>query len=306
MTNSLAEHVESYLALRRAVGYRLREDGRLLPSFATYLAERHEAVVTSDLALSWAAMSTSRGQAARRLAAVRQFALYMTAFEPATQVPPSWLLPSRVLRVRPYLYSPAQTAALISAAERLQPAAWGATMATLVGLLAAAGLRPGEAYRADRAHLDLEAGELAVIESKYHKSRLLPLHPSTTEHLGRYLAIRDGVAEGGEPALLVGPRGQRLSSALAAGAFRSLIESIGITAPPGRRPPRMYDFRHTFAVNTLIDWHRAGVDVQSNLPVLSAYLGHRVPANTFWYLEAAPELLGLVAARVETSWKEVS
>ena len=264
MTNSLAEHVESYLALRRAVGYRLREDGRLLPSFATYLADRHESVVTADLALSWADMCTSRGQAARRLAVVRQFALYMTAFEPATQVPPSWLLPSRVVRARPYLYSPTQTAALISAAERLRPEAWGATMAALVGLMAAAGLRPGEAYRAQRAHLDLESGELAVIESKYHKSRLLPLHPTTTEHLGRYLAIRDRVAKPGEPALLVGPKGQRLYSALAAAAFRSLIESVGITAPPGRRPPRLYDYADLRVMPT-----SAGKPLQDGMSVLA-------------------------------------
>jgi integrase len=171
-------------------------------------------------------------------------------------------------------------------------------MATLIGLLVSMGLRPGEAYRLRRDDVDLERGELAVLNSKFGKSRLLPLHPSSVEALGCYAARRDKAAERGEGAFLIGRSGRRIAHDQAGESFRSLLATADIVAPAGRRAPRLYDLRHGFAVQTLIDWHTAGVDVQRQLPLLSAFLGHLVPANTFWYLEAAPELLAIVAARV--------
>lgn len=165
-------------------------------------------------------------------------------------------------------------------------------------------MRPGEAYRLDCDQVDLVAGELAVTSSKFAKSRVLPLHPTTVEALRDYRARRDLVARPGEVAMFLSRAGRRrVASAQAAATFRSLLVATAIEAPPGRRPPRLYDLRHSFAVHTLIDWHQAGVDVQARLPVLSAYLGHLVPANTYWYLEAAPELMAVVAGRLAASWE---
>jgi integrase len=296
--STLGEHLDRYLTLRRAVGYRLTEHGRLLPRFVAELDEAGETTLTVAAAKTWAAEASSEGAAARRLSLVRGFASYLSAFDEATQVPPPRLLPGGPGRRAPYLFSASDIAALLDAAEGLRPELWGATMATLIGLLASMGLRPGEAYRLRRDDVDLERGELAVLNSKFGRSRLLPLHPSSVEALGCYAARRDKAAERGEGAFLIGRSGRRIAHDQAGESFRRLLATADIAAPAGRRAPRLYDLRHGFAVQTLIDWHTAGVDVQRQLPLLSAFLGHLVPANTFWYLEAAPELLAIVAARV--------
>jgi integrase/recombinase XerD len=295
---SLSDHLERYLALRRELGYRLERCGRLLSSFVSYIEESGESSVTVKVTEAWIREVGAKG-AARRLSLVRGFATYMSGFDPSTEIPPSWLAPAEVRRQRPFIYSKEEIHGLIEAARRLQPRLWGSTMATLIGLLAAAGLRPGEAYRLDRLDVDLRAGELRVLNSKYGKSRVLPLHPSTVKALGRYARLRDELASESETAFFFGRAGRRrIASAQAAPAFRDLLATTSISTGPGRRPPRLYDFRHSFAVNTLVDWHRSGVDVGRQLPVLSAYLGHLVPGNTYWYLEATPELLGVVSGRM--------
>jgi integrase/recombinase XerD len=298
--SALGEQLDSYLALRRAVGYKLVEHARLLPGFIAELESRDEQVVTLRAATAWAGAATSQAAAARRLSLVRGFASYLSAFDAATEVPPARLLPGGPGRRPPYLYSSSEIGALMTAARGLCPEPWGASMATLIGLLAATGLRPGEAYRLERSDVDLDRGELAVLNSKFGKSRLLPLHPSTVEALRRYSALRDALVDSGEQAFLVSCSGRRIAPGQAAKSFRHLLNACSIVTGPGRRAPRLYDLRHGFAVKTLIDWHRRGLDVQRQLPVLSAYLGHLVPANTYWYLEAAPELLAIVAARVGT------
>lgn len=257
--------------------------------------------------LAWASLAEGQATIARRLSVVRGFATYLVGFDPATEIPPRRLAPSGVHRLVPYLFSKGQIRALLEAARCLGPESWGATLSTFVGLLAATGLRPGEAYRLDRAQVDLTGGQLAVVNSKLDKSRLLPLHPSTVAALRRYGRRRDQTAPASQTAFFLDRTGRgRLQSSQAALAFRDLLAGTAIWAPPGRRPPRLYDLRHSFAVHTLIDWHRAGLDVQRKLPALSAYLGHLVPANTYWYLEASPELLGLVARRLAASFEDPS
>lgn len=295
---ALAEHVERYLAVRRALGYRLSHYGPLLASFVSYLEDAGECTVTVKSTQDWISQFHPIDPAGP-LSVVRAFATYMSGFDSATEVPPSWLAPAHVGRVRPYIYSKGEIQALIEAAQRLRPRLWGSCMATLIGLLAATGLRPGEAYRLERSHVDLKAGELAVLNSKFGKSRLLPLHPTTVKALGRYARARDRTKPA-DSAFFLSYSGRRITSGQVSLCFRELLDACSIAAPPGRRPPRLYDFRHSFAVNTLIDWHRSGVDVRRQLPVLSAYLGHLVPGNTYWYFEATPELLGLVAVRMSS------
>lgn len=295
---TLAEHVERYLAVRRALGYRLRHYGPLLESFVSYLEDAGEHTVKVKSAQGWISQ-LHPNDPARPLSVVRAFATYMSAFDAATEVPPNWLAPAHVGRIRPYIYSKVETQALIETAQLMGPRLWGSCMATFIGLLAATGLRPGEAYRLDRAHVDLKAGELAVLNSKFGKSRLLPLHPTAVEALSRYARARDR-ARPTDSAFFLSYSGRRVTSGQVSLCFRELLDACSIAAPPGRRPPRLYDFRHSFAVNTLVDWHRYGIDVRRQLPVLSAYLGHVVPGNTYWYFEATPELLGLVAGRMSS------
>lgn len=301
--SALADHLERYLAVRRGLGYQLSEHGRVLGTFVTYAEATDQHHVTVSAALAWACRATSDDQVSRRLSMLRRFAVYLSAFDPATEIPPTNLGPPARGRSRPYLYSAEEVAALMGAARALRPELWGASLATLIGLMAATGIRSGEAYRLDRANLDVDAGQLAVMHTKFGKSRLLPLHPTTAAALARYLHVRDGAGEACEPALFVTEAGRRISASRATYTFRRLLVTASIAAPAGRRRPRLYDLRHTFAVDTLLGWHRDGVDVQRQLPVLSAYLGHQKPADTYWYLEATPELMAVVADRLANSWE---
>jgi integrase len=233
---------------------------------------------------------------------VRRFASYLLAFDDNTQVPPVDLVHAPQARTTPYLYSPDEIAALITAARRLQPELRGATIATAIGLMAATGLRTGEVLALDHGDIDLTAAMLTVRDSKWHKSRHVPIHHTVVAALDRYRDLRDRtVPTPGTDALLVSVTGARLRIGELTARFRGLRDDLGIQAPPFRRPPRLYDLRHGFAVSTLVDWHAAGDDVQARLPILSTYLGHLNPASTYWYLQAAPELLGVVAQRVARS-----
>lgn len=298
----LSAHVDRYLAVRRAVGYSLTTHERLLTSFVDHLEGHGAETVTTSEALAWANAAATPGQVARRLSVVRGFARYLHVFDDVAEIPPANLGPRPLPRPRTHLYSPAEIAALMQAARALRPELWAASFATLIGLLAATGLRPGEAYRLDRSHVDLDTGQLAVIASKAGRSRQIPLHPTTVDALCAYQRLRDQAVTT-HTTLFVARTGVALQAGPAAATFRRLRAAASITPTPGERPARLYDFRHSFAVNTLLDWHRRGVDVQRELPVLSAYLGHLRPAHTYWYLHATPELFAVVADRLANTWE---
>jgi integrase len=206
------------------------------------------------------------------------------------------------VRTVPHIYSDAEIARLMRACSTLSPARFAATMATLIGLMASTGLRPGEIRRLDRQHVDLAAAKLTVWHSKSGRSRQLPLHPSTVNALGDYSLARERAHPlRRSEAFFPSVRGARLTSAAMSKTFRTLRAKASITPRCGSRPARLGDLRHTFAVTTLLSWHRAGADVQRQLPVLSTYMGHLNPRHTYWYLEATPELMALVAERLERS-----
>lgn len=298
--SALADHLADYLELRRAVGYRLVEHGRQLAGFVTFCEQREEGTVTITTAIAWASSGeASPAMASRRLQMLRGFARYLLAVDPATEVPPVALVHAPVNRTPPYVFTAEEVAALIGAARRLEPPLLAATMATAIGLLAATGMRTGEAVALNDDDADLSAGMLTVRDSKWHKSRHVPIHPTTVEALRRYRRLRDQtIPAPPSGALLVTAAGSRLTGATLGGRFRVLLAELGIQAPAFRRPPRLADLRHTFAITTLMDWHAAGADVQARLPILSTYLGHLTPAATYWYLEAAPELMAVIAQRV--------
>ncbi|HSS08724.1 MAG TPA: tyrosine-type recombinase/integrase [Acidimicrobiales bacterium] len=304
---ALSEHLDRYVALRRALGYRPDNDARLLGDFVRYLDASDQSSLTVEAALGWAALAPTDKASAAHLTTVRGFARYLAGFDHNTQVPPAGLIRVSDVRPTPYIYSPREVAALMTAAMGLTPELWAATMATLVGLLAATGIRPGEAYRLRREHVDFEDAQLSVVHSKHGKSRRIPLDPSTIEALDRYARLRDRAFEdqAGKGFFLTGD-GAGLTSHVVAPTFRRLLQLASIEAPYGRRRPRLGDLRHTFAVSTLLAWHERGVDVQRQLPVLSAYLGHNEPRVTYWYLEATPELMALAARRLQLSWEQRS
>ena len=293
--------VADYLTVRRTLGFKLAGAGLLLEQFVDFAQAAGADTITTQLAVRWATIPRGHSTTwhAQRLSVVRCFARWVQAFDPATEVPPTDLLPAGRSRATPYLYSDTDIAALMAAAGKLRSPLAAATMQTFIGLVFTTGMRRGEALGLDRGDLDPAAGVLTIREAKFHKARQLPLHPATVAALTGYAARRDQLCPRPRTtALFVSTTGARLAATTVSQTFRNLLrETIGQRSQTCR--PRIHDARHTFAVKTLLGWYRDGFDVQARLPLLSAYLGHTDPRHTYWYLSAAPELLALAAERME-------
>ncbi len=299
------QYVEDYLRLRRSFGYQLAEPGRNLPRFAAHLEAAGAEFVTVDAALAWALEPiVPPGSVVRpkRMLAVRGFARYMAGIDPRTEIPPDRLLPFRRRWRAPFIYSQADVVALMTQAHRsISDPLRAATFETLIGLFASTGLRIGEAIKLDRSDIDWSQGVLLVRESKFMKSRHVPLHESTHHALRRYAHRRDELCPNANAeSFFVSLSGTRLLASTIERTFRKLCEDSGVGAD-ATLPPRVHDLRHTFAVNTLLGWYRDGVDVQARLHSLSTYMGHRQPASTYLYLSAAPELLAHAAGLLEAT-----
>jgi integrase/recombinase XerD len=301
--SGLRAALAEYLQLRRAMGFTLERPASLLASFVAFAEAEGAARITAGLALAWATRPAGADPSwhAARLSAVRGFAQYLQALDPQTEVPPPGLLPGRSSRrAEPYLYSAADIAALMSAAQAIRSPLRAATYQALIGLLAVTGARVGEAIRLDRGDLDWGEGRLTVRHGKFGKSRQLPLHPTTAQALAGYAQLRDRHSpRPASPAFFISLTGTRLIYKNVHYTFHRLVQAAGLQPRSARCRPRIHDLRHSFAVATLISWYQDGRDTQPRLPLLSTYLGHVDPADTYWYLQAAPELLTLAAARLE-------
>lgn len=299
----LGQAVEDYLMVRRALGSKLVDHPRLLADFVAYLEAAGATTVTTELALAWAKLPGDEAHPAylsNRLCVVRGFARHLQAFDPATEVPPSDLLPRRQCRATPYLYSDADITALMRAARSLNPTLRAATYETLVGLLTVTGTRIGELIRLDRDDVDWDEGLLVIRRSKFDRSREVPLHPSTLSALRAYADRRDELCPQPKAvSFFVSAAGTRLVCATVERTFALLVRQAGLKARSERCRPRVHDTRHSFASAVLLSWYRAGVDVAAHLPLLTTFLGHSTPADTYWYLSAVPELLSLAAERRE-------
>jgi len=299
----LRDAIADYLTIRRSLGFKLVEHERLLKDFAAFLEQAGAGTLTTELAAVWAARTCgTEGWKAARLSVARGFAGYLRTIDPATEVPPSGLFLHRKRYAVPYLYSEAEIGRLLAAAAALRPPLRAASHYTLIGLLAVTGMRIGEVLRLDRGDLDRAAGVLTIRDTKFGKTRQLPLHASTVEALIRYERQRDQLCpKPNAPSFFVSTRGNRMDKSAVQKAFRGLCYRAGIGRPPGSPQPRVHDLRHGFAVRTLLVWHRAGVDVQARMLWLSTYLGHVEPSDTYRYLTAAPELLALAADRLQAT-----
>jgi len=299
----LRQHLDDYLQIRRALGFKLETDGKLLDSFVAYMEAADADTVTVALALRWATLPSSAKPVyhAKRLRAVRGFARYLHTLDPRHEFLATDLLGSGGWRrPAPYIYSQEEIVALMAAAGRLKTRLGAATMRTLIGLLAVTGMRVGEAIRLDHDDLDLEHGRLIVRQSKFGKSRQLPLHPTTITALREYLDTRDALKPTPQTAaLLIGTWGNRLDRDVVGATFRLLRQRVGLQARPGSSAPRVHDIRHSFAVHTMLDAYGAGGDPIACASALATYLGHGDPAASYWYLSATPELLALAAERLE-------
>jgi integrase len=303
VTGPLRDQLADYLALRRALGYRLVRPEKLLGQFLDHVDSCGEATITVSNALDWARLPAGGDSNwwAYRLSVVRGFASYLHGLDPAHQVPPPDLLPQRPQRAKPYLYSDAEIAALIAATGSLRTPLRQATFATLIGLLAVTGIRVGEAIALDRGDLDSRAGLLVVRHGKFDKARELALHPSTVDALRRYQRLRDrNASDTATPALLVSTAGTRLVYCNVHHTFHRLARLAGLVPRSASCRPRIHDLRHSFAVRAMLDAYAAGQDGQLRLTLLSTWLGHVHPGSTYWYLSASPELMAVAGRRLET------
>ncbi|MFC1639620.1 tyrosine-type recombinase/integrase [Gemmatimonadota bacterium] len=299
------DQVEEYLAFRRGLGFDLKTPRWLLLDFARH-ADRvgHQGSITIDLAVQWALSTRSidPAQPARRLSALRQFARHRAVFDPATEVPPVGLLGPMPRRKQPHIYSDAEVAALLRQASLLLPhrELRPRTYVTFFSLLASTGLRLSEACRIVPNDVDLSDGVLIVREGKFRKSRLVPLHPTTTKALARYAAHRNTSrwtrSEGG---FFCTDHAPALTCAAVQKTFSRLRHRLGWTAQGRARRPRIHDLRHTFAVRRLLRWYEEGADVDRKILALSTYLGHAKATDTYWYLSAVPELMAITSQRFE-------
>jgi len=302
--------VEDYVEMRRSLGFKLVDVKIGLIDFASFLEQRGATHITIALAMEWAQQDRTARPAewARRLSFIRGFARHWSAHDSQTEVPPSGLLPHRPGRARPYLYSEEEVQQLLEAALQLPSAHGlrGPTYHCLLGLLAVSGLRISEARNLQTDDVDLDQGILTIRGAKFGKSRLVPIHPSTCTILSDYASRRDRFLARRPEIFFVSGRVTRLDGADVRRTFYYLSRQIGLRGAADSHGPRLHDFRHRFAVETLIQWYRSGQDVERRLPILSTYLGHVHVSDTYWYLTACPELMGLAVKRVEDYWEKQS
>ena len=301
---TMAARVEAYLVARRRLGFQLRVEGGELLRFARFAdASGHRGPVAVELALRWAqtAERSTRLYRARRIETVRCFARHQALLEPATEIPPARILGPAHRRTQPHIYSQDEITRLLTHAARLRSRKGlrARTYVAILSLLACTGLRISEALRLQLIDVDLDAGLLTVRETKFNKSRLVPLHASASAALRGYVAHRDRVQPRWPGAsLFISEAGRRLAYTTVRTTFRELADRV-VVRVPGRRRPRLHDLRHTFACRCLLRWIREGVDVHERIAALSTYLGHAKVSDTYWYLTGVPELMAITASRFE-------
>jgi len=299
--STLGMAVSDYLALRRSLGYKLAAHHRLLPQFVEFLEHRDQTVITTDVALEWATQPA--GSVVwwhQRLAVVAGFARYLRASDARHEVPPVELLPAKFRRAIPYLYSDSDVAALIGAARGIRSPLKAATYETLIGLLSVTGMRIGEVIAMDHGDVVLPELLLTVRHGKNGRSREVALHPTTVTALDAYAQLRDELCPHPiRSSFLVTSSGRRLDRGTVWHEFDRLRRCCGLDRETLGRQARVHDFRHSFVLRTLISWYQQDLDVEAHLPLLSTFLGHVHPSDTYWYYESAPQLLALAAQRLD-------
>jgi integrase/recombinase XerD len=299
----LSAALGDYLRLRRALGHKLDDVGRELARFAVYMDNIGAETVNMESALGFVldpTLDPASSNPRRRLTAVRGFARYMSGIDPLTEIPPAGVVSYRPRRRTPHLFSDGEVATLAHSIRARTPYEFRKeTLTTVVGLLAVTGMRVGEVLRLDGSDVDWAQAVILVRDTKFHKGRDVPVSASTIEALAAYANREDRPSPAGTR-LFVSLSGTPVLYANLSKAFRDTVNKTGIGSSEKTRP-RVHDLRHSFAVRTLVGWHRAGLDVEALLPRLSTYLGHREPRFTYTYLTATPELLGYAADRLEAA-----
>ena len=302
--SNLQDYLEGYLALRHALGYKLRTHRSSLKNFVQFVSEEKATTITTQLALAWAMKPDGAHPKwwAYKLGMVHHFALYVRGRDHATEVPPLTLLPYSQQRPTPYIYSEKEISRLIVAAKALpcRKGLRGLTYFTLYSLIWVTGLRISEALALDRDDVNSANQLLTIRNAKFGKSRLIPVHVSTSNALAHYARCRDQIfPDVQSPSFFLSTIGTRPTTAIAQLTFRQLCSRIGMRDTRHGKRPRIHDMRHSFAVKSLIDIYKGGNDVEQAVYALSIYMGHVGPSSTYWYFSAVPELLELARNRLE-------
>lgn len=306
--NTLRESVNKYLKMRRALGFKMIDAGKGLFQFISFLEQQGISQVTTAVALKWAQQPTTvqPQEWARRLSFVRGFARYHITIDSRTEIPPCSLLPYKPKRAQPYIYTAEDIKKLLNAALTLPPLNGfrGQTYRCLLGLLFVSGLRIGEALRLRMEDVDLVNGVLTVKGTKLGKSRFVPLHASSKRVLDDYKTLRKKfLGKRSASLFFISLRGNQLDKGQVTRTFHLLSRQVGLRKHGMSTGPRLHDFRHTFAIQTMLQWYRNGEDVDRRLPVLSTYLGHVRISDTYWYLTACPELMGMAVNLMDQRWE---
>lgn len=318
MNDRLSAHVELYLAERRQLGFQLARVEYTLRSFAVHVQRiRHRGPLTVEVMSKWAREGGRRcyepSAWALRLSKLRPFMRWLRQFEPHTEVPDDTVFGRRAVRGTPHIYTEQQVEELLGAARRLGPEPCFRAIAyeTVFGLLASTGLRISEALALQVGDVDLRRGVLTIRRTKFGKSRAVPLHPSTTRALSTYRRERDltGVPSGAEEPFFVGTRADLFGKAMQGHqvrlVFSALRRALGWVNRGTHHAPRIHDLRHTFVVRRVLLWQQDGVNVDQAMLSLSTYVGHASITDTYWYLQAVPELMTVAARRFDSCMPEV-
>ena len=308
---TMETHAENYLNERRQLGFCLRNPGYAVISFARYIdALNSQEPLTVESMADWARQDKGNSGKpatwARRLKSLRSFCRYLQQFEPRTEVPDDSIFGRIGQRLAPHIYSEQEIIDLLAAARNLgsSPGLRGVTYETLFGLIASTGLRVSEAVHLLDADVGLKCGMLTIRQTKFAKSRQVPMHPSTVEALRQYRSQRNSYIKViDETPFFVGTRGRLLGHGLSlrqvSRVFIGLRDHLGWINRGAHDGPRIHDLRHTFVVRQVMLWHAQGVDVDQQMLALSTYVGHAMVTNTYWYLTGVPELMAVAAEKFE-------
>jgi integrase len=308
MSRRFENQVLDYIALRRGLGCRLDGQGKVLLDFGRFLdRSKHQGPITTEVALRWAEAPQSKDPArtAQRLGTIRGFLHHRAGFDPATEVPPTQLLGCGISRKPPHIYTQSEVDALLRACRKLRPVEGlrPHTFEVLFSLLFSTGLRISEALNLEDRDVDIEEEVMTVRDSKFGKSRLVPLHTTAVRPLGRYVSHRDQMAPVSTSFFRTEHHATIPYSAVRT-AFDKLRARLEWTTEGRARRPRIQDMRHTFAVRCLVRWYREGIHPDRKIAHLATYLGHTEVRDTYWYLSAVPELSAFAVERFESFVKQ--
>jgi len=299
----LLEHLESYLTLRRSMGLHLRDQEKVVRKFLHYLDQKNRTVITLSDAIEWSQLSSGKIRRSRRLGHIRIFARYVHAIDPRTEIPPREIMPYRYEKRLVHIYSQLEISQVMAAAGKIisKKGLRAKTYETFFGLLAVTGLRLSEAIELHQEDVNLLTGTIVLRRTKFGKSRLIPLHKTTTAALRNYAMFRDQTLKGDcEPFFFLSECGTQLCGRSYQDAFAKIAVQIGLRKKDkSGNYPRIHDFRHSFAVHTLADSYKQGKDGEKILSTISTYLGHVSPVSTYWYLSGSLDLMSAAATLLE-------